>query len=42
MAGMRDYLIHAYDAVDLEKVWRVTTRDLPDLLERLEPLLPDE
>jgi uncharacterized protein with HEPN domain len=42
MAGMRDYLIHAYDAVDLEEVWRAATRDLPDLLERLEPLLPDE
>ncbi len=29
MAGMRDHLIHAYDAVDLEEVWRVVTRDLP-------------
>jgi uncharacterized protein with HEPN domain len=42
IAGMRDYLIHAYDAVDLEEVWRVATRDLPDLVEKLQPLLPNE
>lgn len=40
MAGMRDKLIHAYDEVDLEEVWRTVTRDIPDLdayLRRLHP-----
>ena len=40
MAGMRDRLIHGYDAVHLDLVWRTATRDVPDLLHLLEPLLP--
>lgn len=35
IAGMRDILIHAYDAVDLDEVWRVLERDLPFLLAQL-------
>jgi len=42
IAGMRDRLIHAYDEVDLEEVWETATTHIPDLLERLEPLLPRE
>ncbi len=42
MAGMRDRLIHAYDEVDLEEVWDTATSHIPDLLERLDPLLPSE
>jgi uncharacterized protein with HEPN domain len=40
MAGMRDHLMHGYDAVDLEEVWRTATRDVPEVLIKLEPLLP--
>ena len=40
MAGMRDILIHGYDIVDLEEVWRTANRDVPDLLRWLEPRLP--
>jgi uncharacterized protein with HEPN domain len=40
MAGMRDHLIHGYDAVDLEEVWKTATRDVPEVLIKLEPLLP--
>ena len=40
ISGMRDHLVHAYDAVDVEEVWNVVTHDLPDLLKQLEPLLP--
>ena len=29
IAGMRDKLIHAYDAVDLGEVWRTATVDVP-------------
>jgi len=40
MAGMRDHLIHGYDIVDWEAVWRTATRDIPDLLRKLEAFLP--
>jgi uncharacterized protein with HEPN domain len=40
IAGMRNHLIHAYDAVDLEEVWKTATVDVPDLLAQIEPLLP--
>jgi uncharacterized protein with HEPN domain len=40
IAGMRDHLIHAYDAVDWEEVWRTVTRDVPGLLAKIEPSLP--
>lgn len=40
MAGMRDQLIHGYDAIDLEEVWNTVTRDVPEVLGKLEPLVP--
>ncbi|MDE3089880.1 MAG: DUF86 domain-containing protein [Chloroflexota bacterium] len=40
MAGMRDHLIHGYDVVDWDEVWNTATRDVPDLLVKLDPLLP--
>ncbi len=40
IAGMRDVLIHAYDQVSLNEVWRVATEDIPPLIAALEPLLP--
>ncbi len=40
VAGMRDKLIHAYDAVDLEEVWKIVTVELPHLIEVLAPLEP--
>jgi uncharacterized protein with HEPN domain len=42
MAGMRDHLIHGYDLVDWDEVWRTATRDVPDLLHKLEAFLPQE
>ena len=38
IAGMRDILIHGYDIVDLETVWLVITKELPDLISFLESL----
>jgi uncharacterized protein with HEPN domain len=35
IAGMRDVLIHAYDAVDIESVYATIKRDLPGLIDRL-------
>ena len=40
IAGMSDFLIHAYDSVDLDTVWQVTERDIPDLLGILSQLRP--
>ncbi len=41
VAGMRDKLIHGYDIVDLDEVWRTADVDVPGLLSLLEPLLPE-
>jgi len=40
IAGMRDKLIHHYDAVDIEEVWKALSIDVPRLLETLAPLAP--
>lgn len=40
MSGMRDHLIHGYDAVDLDEVWNTVNRDIPDVLTKITPLLP--
>jgi uncharacterized protein with HEPN domain len=39
---MRDMLIHEYDSVDYEEVWQTATRDVPPLIQLLEPLVPTE
>ena len=40
MVGMRNLLAHEYGSVDLEMVWTTVKNDLPDLLAKLEDLLP--
>jgi len=40
IAGMRDKLIHHYDSVDFEQVWRSVDTDIPDLLSYVEALAP--
>ncbi len=42
IAGMRDKLIHAYDAVDLDEVWKTVSIDIPHLITLLEPLEPQQ
>jgi uncharacterized protein with HEPN domain len=42
IAGMRDILIHAYDHVDLDEVWNTVTLAIPDLITKIEPLIPPE
>ncbi len=39
---MRDHLIHAYDTVDWDEVWKTATIDIPSLLAQIESLLPKE
>jgi uncharacterized protein with HEPN domain len=42
IASLRDKLIHHYDTVDFDEVWRVVERDIPRLAEQIEPLLPSK
>jgi uncharacterized protein with HEPN domain len=42
IAGMRDKLIHEYDNVDLEEVWKTARSDMPRLIKQLEPLVPSK
>ena len=41
IAGTRDKLIHFYEGVDLEEVWKMVSSDLPELIRLIEPLAPD-
>lgn len=41
IAGMRDHLVHAYDAVDLDEVWATLERDVPTLITWLEARATD-
>ena len=38
--GMRNIILHAYDNVDMPRVWDVVQNDVPDLLDEIAPLLP--
>ena len=40
MAGLRDVLIHDYEGVDLNQVWQVVDRDLPQLKSAIAAVLP--
>jgi uncharacterized protein with HEPN domain len=40
--GMRNIMIHNYDAVNLEIVWNVVQNDLPLLIAQLEMIVPPE
>lgn len=40
IAGTRDQLIHFYEGVDLDEVWKMVASDLPELIRAVEPLVP--
>ncbi len=40
MTGFRDVLIHDYEGVDLQQVWRVVVDEVPKLKKTIEGLLP--
>jgi uncharacterized protein with HEPN domain len=39
IVGMRNRLVHGYDAIDLEVLWDTVRIDLPQLIEELERIL---
>lgn len=41
IAAQRHILIHEYRIIDDEKIWRVATVHVPELLRVIEPLLPE-
>ncbi len=42
IVGMRHRLVHAYFDIDLRLVWDTVRNDLPVLIAKLEPLIPEE
>lgn len=38
---MRDILAHQYDRVNIDTLWDVIQRDIPELIELIVPLLPE-
>ena len=42
IAGMRDIVAHQYDRIDLDIVWQVIQRNIPELLNVLVTLLPTQ
>jgi uncharacterized protein with HEPN domain len=41
IAGMRDKLIHDYRQVNVSMVWRVLQGDIVELMDAIQPLLPE-
>lgn len=41
IAGMRDYLIHAYFGIDLKLTWKVVEKDIPILKKQVNDILCD-
>lgn len=42
MAGLRSRIVHDYDEVDLDEVWRIIERDLPALIPVLQAIAKAE
>jgi uncharacterized protein with HEPN domain len=42
IVGLRNRLIHGYRTVRVDIVWDIVQRELPTLVELLQPLIPDE
>lgn len=42
IAGFRDILVHLYFGVNLERVWNIIRRDLPELKKKIKRILEKE
>jgi uncharacterized protein with HEPN domain len=41
MAGMRDRIIHGYDVVDMQIVWNVVKKDIPEIRPLMQQIIKD-
>ena len=41
MTGLRDWIAHGYDELDLDLIWDTVVNDLDPLIQRLERIIPD-
>jgi len=41
MIGLRNVIAHQYDDLDIQQLRSVVTENIPELIQQLEPLLPD-
>jgi len=41
IAGLRDVVIHEYFGIDIELIWDIITREIPELLPRLNRMLSE-
>ena len=42
IVDQRNVLVHAYDEIEEERIWRLVAQDIPRLIEQLKGLLPPE
>lgn len=42
IAGMRDRLIHGYDSVDTDELWKTAKEDIPALLRHVRTIQTDD
>ena len=40
--GLRNQLVHGYDDVDLDILWKIIRKDLPPLIEQLQAIVGEE
>ena len=40
--GFRNVVVHDYFQVDVHRVWKIASRDIPGLIKTLEPLVPPD
>lgn len=40
--GFRNVVVHDYFQVDVHRVWKIASRDIPELIKTLEPLVPPD
>jgi uncharacterized protein with HEPN domain len=40
--GLRNVVVHEYFHVDVRRAWKIASRDIPELINALEPLVPPE
>ena len=42
MAGMRDRVVHEYDEIDLNVIWKTIQNDIPSVLPEIDRILEDD